>query len=307
VPRSHGEPRPGPARGRPSSPPPPASEPARERFLRADPYRAVREWDRVEGTPQRDLFRVLRTRFLRRHQPDSAWALDVGAGPGRFTPFIGGSKGRTVALDLSRAMLEELARHQPAGAGSFPDRVLADALRPPFPDGAFGVVAALGNVLGFSEADHEQLLTALERLVAPAGLLLVEVAPGPGLRSRYLHRLPPSAVARLLRSPRSLVRSRIAREGFEELPPRHESPHFARIAVPELREHWTRSGWEVLETVAVAPALGPEAERIEAAWSAPESRLALIELEEAVGSEPANWASAAAVLLAVRAPARRHP
>src|SRR5579864_6312733 len=53
-------------------------KPARDRFRTLDSYRAAREWLRYEGTPQRELFRELRRRFIERHTRLAGWVVDVG-------------------------------------------------------------------------------------------------------------------------------------------------------------------------------------------------------------------------------------
>ncbi|MGB6500064.1 MAG: class I SAM-dependent methyltransferase [Thermoplasmata archaeon] len=290
-------------RGRVS--PSPGNEPSptpRARFLAADAYRAEREWKRYEGTPQRDLFRELRRRFLERHAVDSGWVADIGAGPGRFTPSLGGPGVRRVALDLSREMLTYRSPHEPvlgAGFSSFVDRVEGDALAPPFAPGSFREVALVGNALGFAGGEWDHLLDSVERLVAAGGTLIVEIAPGPGERSRYLSRLPASAVGRLFSAPIRAFVPRVHGEGFETEPSRHRADSFQRLDVGALVKRWG-SGWEVLETVAVAPCLGPELERIARVRPTPKAWNHLLELEELVGREPVRWKAAAAVLLAAR-------
>jgi SAM-dependent methyltransferase len=287
------------ARARPSA--------AHERFLRLDPDRAQREWDRYEGTPQRDLYRTLRERFLARHVGDVPWALDVGSGPGRFLPQLGAHGARLVALDLSETALR-LGRRLLGRGRSVPaaqvERVRGDALRPPFVPRAFGVVAALGNALGFEERAGEGLLATLEGLVARPGRLMLEIAPGPGESSRYLARLPPGAVRRLLAAPVGVVVHRIQREGFRRMPVRHASRAFRRWTAEELVDHWKQDGWSVREVVAVAPALGPEVAALAEVKKDPTAWSRLLEVEEALGAEPSRWPDAAAVLLAVELGAR---
>lgn len=281
----------------------------RARFLKADRYRAEREWNRYEGTAQRDLFRILRERFLARHCRPAPWVLDVGSGPGRFTRSLGDRNSRAVALDLSQESLRLLATKWPKGpvAPPLPDRVRGDAVRIPFAPGVFGTVAALGNTLGFAGAESKQLLDAVASRVGAGGVLLLEAAPGPGEESRYLARLPAGSVARLFRSPTSLVRRRIDREGFRTERPRKTGPgDFRRLSVPEISEHLARTGWEVRETVAVAPALGPDSERLDAVRSDPKAWDHLLVVEEEFGRQPARWEQAAAVLLAAVSSAPGH-
>ncbi|NNN17911.1 MAG: class I SAM-dependent methyltransferase, partial [Thermoplasmata archaeon] len=186
----------------------PSAEEARERFREVDSYRADREWNRYEGTPQRDLFRELRERFLDRHRADAPWVLEIGPGPGRFTHRIGSEESRRVLIDLSDVMLRR-ARSSPSdrtGERYSPDPVRGDGFRPPVRSGAFGEVTALGNVLGFAPEPFPDSLQRLAKSAAPRAKLLLEIMPGTGERSRYLARLPPRAVGRLLRSPVRAVR-----------------------------------------------------------------------------------------------------
>lgn len=247
------------------------------------------------------MWRELRERFLERHRTDTAWAIDLGSGPGRFTPWIGGGGGRRIALDLSREMLRELARRWSTrgGSGPVPDRVRGDAADSPFPPSAFGTVAALGNAIGFAEKSSERVLEEAMRLVAPGGKLVLELAPASGERSRYLMRLPAPSVGRLLRAPVAAVLPRIEREGFEPVPPRRSvEGGFRRMAPDRLVKRLGREGWRVEETMAVAPAIGGDPERVEAAAHDPKSWGHLLRIEEELGRRPARRPRAAAVLIA---------
>lgn len=280
---------------------PVATTRARERFEGSDRYRVGREWQRYEGTAQRDLFRSLREAFLVRHFRPTGWALDLGSGPGRFTPWLTPAGSGTVAMDLSRVALEVLDEKWPRGRTpeAVPDRVRGDGARPPFRPESFGCVAVLGNTLGFAGPESDALLSAAESLIAPGGRLLVEIAPGPGERSSYLARLPPSSVARLLRSPVRAVLPRVEREGFHREPRRRASDRdFRRYAATSLVDRWTGRGWTVLETLAVAPALGPDSLRAAAVRADPKAWAHLLVLEETLGREPHRQTDAAAVLLA---------
>ena len=287
-PRRRAATRPGPA---PASP--------RERFLETDAYRARREWDRYEGTAQRDLFRELRRRFLLRHRTPGAWALDVGAGPGRFTDVLAEGGTPAVAFDLSAAMLRGGPTGRPARAVPF-HRVRGDAVRPPFPAASFGTVALLGNVVGFAGDEGERVLDAAEDLLAPGGTLIVEIAPGAGERSVYLSRLPAGAVGRLFAAPAAAIEPRIAREGFVPVPERHRSRGFRRWTVARLEERWAPRGLERTEAVAVAPALGAAPDRVDRVRPDPRAWEHLLAVEEALGVRPARWDAAAAVLVAAR-------
>jgi len=299
-----------PARARPAQRPSPKSREApaaprseaHGRFLALDSDRALREWRRYEGTPQRDLFRVLRERFLARHAVREGWALDVGSGPGRFTAWLGSGSTRRVALDLSLAMLHvgrDLVASLPGSPSPSVERVRADAVRPPFLRGTFREVALVGNALGFEAAAGERMLSAVEELVAPDGVLLLEIAPGSGERSNYLARLPLGAVRRLVVAPARAVLPRIEREGFRAEPVRHRPTSFHRWTVDDLERRWAGRGWKPREVMAVAPALGVDAARLAEVVRDPRAWGRLLELEEELGRRRERWHDAAAVLVAV--------
>jgi hypothetical protein len=212
-----------------------------------------------------------------------------------------------VAIDLGREMLVDLGERwgSTAPAVAAPARILGDVARPPLASERFGVVAGLGNLLGFAEGGADDLLATLLDLVAPGGTLLLEIAPGPGERSRYLSRLPETAVARLMRSPTAVVAPRVAREGFREDAPRKRAPGpFRRFTAGQLAERLAERRYRLEETLAVAPALGPDAGRLARVARDPKAWDHLLELEEVLGRDPGRWGSAAAVLVAAVAPPR---
>jgi hypothetical protein len=191
-------------------------------------------------------------------------------------------------------------------AGPLPDRVRGDARSAPFPLGMFGTVAVLGNLLGFAGTENTRLLQAAQSLAEPEGVLVLEIAPGPGERSRYFGRLPKGSVARLLRSPTRAVMPRVEREGFRVEGHRKDTEGpFLRIDAGELSRELTRAGWEVTEVIAVAPALGPDLERLEAVRSDTKAWNRLLTLEEELGRQPNRWKEAAAVLIAARSSASK--
>jgi len=183
------------------------------------------------------------------------------------------------------------------------DRVQGDAGAPPFRPQSFGAVALLGNALGFAGATGPRLLEAVSDLVAPQGLLLLELAPGPGEHARYFARLPPTAVGRLLRAPPPVVLPRVRREGYASDPPRKEVPgEFQRYDPKRLLPAFRAKGWNVRETLAVAPSLGSLPDHVEAVRADPKAWERLLLVEETLGREPGRWSGAAAVLLAVARP-----
>ncbi|MCI4336180.1 MAG: class I SAM-dependent methyltransferase [Thermoplasmata archaeon] len=275
---------------------------ARARFLELDPYRVNREVNRYEGTPQRDLFRELRVRFLERHSALSGWVVDLGSGPGRFARSIGNPGARRVLLDLSQEMLLE-ARRRFARDPQEESRchlIRGDAAHPPFRPGSFQEVVLFGNVVGFSESTAIAVLEGSLELLAPNGLILLETVAGPGERSRYLTRLPTGAVRRLLQAPINLVRPRLEREGFRPEGDAVKRSGFRRFPPHEVVVLLRAHGVEPIEVMAVAPSLGGDPERVAAVRLEPRSWRHLLELEEMVGRSEARHARAAALLVAGR-------
>ncbi len=301
---AHRSPRPLHARSRPPGPRSheDSRHRARDRFLHLDAYRVEREWRRYEGTPQRELFRELRARFLERHRSPGGWALDIGPGPGRFTPLVGAAGTRRVLLDLSPEMLREASRRLRAAspAEERPDLVRGDAAHPPFKTERFDEVVVLGNTIGFAESEAGRVLDEAARLLRTGGTLVAETVADTGERSRYLARLPPGAVRRLLAAPINAVRPRVEREGFRPEPPSPKASAFRRVGEGEARERLGRGNVEITELMAVAPALGNDPERLAAARLEPIAWRHLLELEEVLGRTAPRRARAAALLVGGR-------
>ncbi|HYK93499.1 MAG TPA: class I SAM-dependent methyltransferase [Thermoplasmata archaeon] len=224
----------------------------------------------------------------------------MGVGPGRFTPHLGRSSSRRVMLDLSVNMLKEAGRrfavalpHEPG-----PDLVRGDAAYPPFRGGRFSLVVALGNVVGFAGPDAGRVLDRAIELVQPGGMIVLESVVDSGERSRYLGRLPPGAVRRLLVAPINAVRPRLEREGFRAEPAVGGASSFQRMREDDLAARLSAAGFDVSESMAVAPALGADPDRISAARTEPAAWRHLLELEEVLGRIPARRARAAALLVA---------
>jgi hypothetical protein len=143
-------------------------------------------------------------------------------------------------------------------------------------------------------------MDSVAELVAPQGVLLLEIVAGPGEHSQYLSRLPRRSLTRLLRAPTHAVIARADREGFVAEPSRkQETGGFRRFDPQTLGGRFRSKGWEVRETIAVAPALGAVPAAVDAVRPDPKAWAHLIELEEIVGARPERWRRAAAVLLAL--------
>ncbi len=289
-------------------PPPrrrPATVPARARFRSLDSYRVEREWRRYEGNALRDLFRDLRVRFLLRHPPSCAGpVLEIGPGPGRFSPYLGDAGHPRVLLDLSSLALRAARRHlrgrAPPAAGRS-EFLRGDALHPPVRSGSCAEVTLLGNTVGFGGSEALPLLHRVADLVAPGGTLLVETVAGAGGVSRYLSRFPGGALRRLLAAPPRAVLPRIEGEGFADRP--LEGPAdatFRRMGAREVADLLGPLGFQLEEVVAVAPTLGADPGQVEAVRPDPKAWAHLLEIEERLGVRIDRQERAAALLLAAR-------
>jgi SAM-dependent methyltransferase len=147
-----------------------------------------REWRRYSGEAWRVLVRELRDRFLDRHlSRGPGWILELGPGPGRFTPTVLSKRAKVVAADLSLPMLRALMRRQTGGAGrSRLHRIRAAGEHLPFRDGVFRGAVVYGNILGFSARDGERLLAELARVVRPGGVLVMDVSSPASATTEFL-------------------------------------------------------------------------------------------------------------------------
>jgi len=113
--------------------------------------------------------------------------LELGPGPGRFTPTILSSGARVVAVDLSLPMLRALRRRKPVQARSRQLRgVRAAGEHLPFGKGAFRGAVVYGNILGFSAGDGPRLLSELARVVRPGGMLILDVSSPVAAATEFL-------------------------------------------------------------------------------------------------------------------------
>lgn len=162
-------------------------------------------------------------------------------------------------------------------------------------------MVALGNIVGFAAGDAERTIGAMADVVRPGGSLIVEVAPATGERSRYLARLPPSAVGRLFESPPSLVQRRVESEGFDAAgPDPSHGDRFRRLSTEATRQILESNGFEVVAARAVAPSLASDEERIAAIARSSRAWSRFLEIEERLGDDPRRWIRAAAVLIDAR-------
>ena len=249
-----------------------------------------RERRRYSGSAWRRLVGELRSRFLTQRLPTGpGWVLELGPGPGRFTPEILGSGARVVAVDLSLPMLRGLGRRLPAqrGGGRL-RRVRAAGEHLPFGEGAFRAAVAYGNLLGFAGYDGGRLLGELARVVRPGGVLLLDVASPAAATSEFLSLAAEQRLLRrVLRDPDFFfltnVASPVDRIHLPYAPKRLQYWEFDFYTPRGAEEALNRSGFRTADRMAVG-AIAAYRERIAAiARRDPRAWRNLIATEEKVG------------------------
>ncbi|HYB79135.1 MAG TPA: class I SAM-dependent methyltransferase [Thermoplasmata archaeon] len=274
-----------------------------------------REWSRYSRSAWRVLARELRGRFLARHLPKgTGWVLELGPGPGRFTPAILATGARVVAVDLSRPMLDSLGRR----AARWPwvsalRRVCGAGEHLPFRKGAFRAAVAYGNILGFSGRGGEQLLAELARVLRAGGWLLLDVASPVGAATEFLESAARQRfLLRILRDPAyyfldGIVQSK--QRGHQPYAPKRMGYfEFDFYTARGAEEILSANGFRLVDRMAIAP-IGAYRDRL--TTLARRDRVAwrnLIKLEERVGRRPGVLETGHGfVIAAVRRPSTWRP
>lgn len=249
------------------------------------------EWRRYAGAPRLRLVRALRERFLARHlAPTRAPVLEVGPGPGRFTPVVRDrAKGRLIELDLSRAAL--VAGRRRAGAAEADGRTArlqAAAERLPLRSGSVGAVVALGNIAGMASGDGAVLFREWARVLRAGGPLILDFGPPAASLQQFLHAgAERGFLARLLRDPERYLVGRVLRTGFQpHAPTRMARWEFRFYTPPEAERALARAGFRVVDRMSVAPMAAYQDGVARIARREPAMWQVLLRLEEAVGRRP---------------------
>ena len=276
-----------------------------------------REWNRYAGTAWHVLVRELRERFVSRHlSKGGGWVLELGPGPGRFTPTILRSGARVVAADLSVPMLRSLgSRLSSRSGGARLRRVRAAGEHLPFEEGTFRATIALGNLLGFSAADGPRLLGEVARVTCPGGLLVLDVASPVGAATDFLQTATEQRLLlRVLRNPEYYFLNEVVRDADRTrqpyAPKRWGFFEFDFYTTRGVDKVLAQAGFRPVDRMAIAPVgayrdrLTTTARRDRTAWKS------LLVLEERAGRRSGTLETGHGFVVAAvrsRARSRRRP
>jgi len=267
--------------------------PARRRahLRRTFDDRVKQEWGRYSGDAQRLLFRTLRQRFVGRHlRPSAGFLLELGPGPGRFTPFLRQRfRGRLIALDLSRESLRSGRRRARTQRGfARIDFIQGAGEYLPFRPRSIDTVVALGNIVSFAGRDGGVLLAELRRVVRPRGRLLLDFASPAASAQEFLGRAAQQRfLLRILRRPAYYLLDQVLGTGFQPYAPgRGGMWEFQFYTVAQATKALARAGFRVIDAMSVAP-LAAYQDRVAAiAHRERKTWEGLLRLEERVGRRP---------------------
>ncbi|HYA70078.1 MAG TPA: class I SAM-dependent methyltransferase [Thermoplasmata archaeon] len=285
----------------------------RRRLRQAFDVRVGREWQRYSGDAWRVLARELRERFVRLHLGKGrGWVLELGPGPGRFTPTILSSKGTVVAVDFSLPMLRALDRRKSLRRGRARLRsVRAAGEHLPFRDGAFRATVALGNLLGFSASDGARLLAEIARVTKPGGLLILDVASPVGAATDFLELTAKHRdLLRVLRRPGYYFLTEVVRDAdrtHQPYAPKRWGNWEFDFYTPAGADQVLRSaGFRRVDRMAIAP-IGAYRDRLtRSARRDPRAWKTLLAFEEHVGRRAGTLETGHGfVIAALRLPHRR--
>ena len=216
--------------------------------------------------------------------------LELGSGPGRFTPILRERAGaRVVAVDLSRESLRSGRRRSRRLASRSPiDWVQAAGECLPLASDTIDVAVVLGNIVSFAASDGAALLAELNRVAKRRGVLVVDFASPAGAMQEFLQiaserRLLP----RVLRRPRFYFVDRILKTGFQPYAPdRLASWDFQFYTMDGAAQALGRAGFEVIDAMCVAPIAAHQNRVAAIAYREKRTWESLLRIEERVGRRP---------------------
>ncbi|MCI4346219.1 MAG: class I SAM-dependent methyltransferase [Thermoplasmata archaeon] len=213
--------------------------------------------------------------------------LELGPGPGRFTPLLRRGKDRRVVLvDLSRESLLAGRRRARRGPLRTPtDWVHGAGERLPLRSRSVDAAVVLGNVISFAATDGPVLLRELHRVLKSGGRLIADFGSPAAAVQEFLrrgarHRFLP----RVLRRPGYYLISTVLATGKQPLAPaRWARWEFQFYTAQTARAALARAGFVVRDLLSVAPISASQDRVLEIARRETRTWRALLELEERVG------------------------
>ena len=261
------------------------------------------ERGRLVGSPRNDLRRTLIERFLARNLSGQKGPyLEIGPGPGRFTPLLLDRKVPVVLLDISRPMLRAARRslhhrkdpRRPWGYIEAPAEDL-----PMLRDKSLGAITLVG-LFGFFGYEGEGMIQSAYRALRPGGLLIVEAQAASHAIFAELSR-DANQTLPILQEPKRHHFDRILEEGFQPLDPDHAANWDFRFwRPPELMNALHRAGFTIEEAMSVAPTLGNQDAALQTYRGDRRAWKNLIETEEMLGHRPECLGGGSVYLIAAR-------
>lgn len=267
-----------------------------------------KEYHRYAGEARRRfLQRELRERFLQRHLPrGDGPILELGPGPGRFTPLLlRTSSARVILADLSRPVLLSNRRRTRRPA----DRrrtswVRAAGEHLPLRDRSVDTVVLLGNIVSMAADDGPQLLAELRRVCRPGALLLADFAsPAAATQEFFYVAARRRLLPRILRDPSRYFLDRVLATGRQPYAPHRLARwEFQFYTVDSATAALRTAGFRVVDRMSVAPitsfqeSVARIARRERATWET------LLRIEEQVGRRTGALEIGHGFLVAARFP-----
>ena len=246
---------------------------------------------RYRGEARRRLRGALRERFLAAQLVRPVrLVVEVGGGPGRFTPtLLGAASERYVAVDLAREGLRRARRASRGAPGA--ERaawVQAAAEHLPLATGRADAAVLLGNIVSMASTDGPTLLREVARVLRPGGRIIVDFASVPSAIQEFLTLgAERGFLLRVLRDPRYYLLDEVIATGRQPYDPRRLARwEFRFYAYAEAAALLRRTGFRVVDAMAIAPlsahhaGIARRAARERPTWAT------LLRLEEAIGRRP---------------------
>lgn len=272
--------------------------------------RVRQEWRRYAGEAHRVLRRQLRERFLERNlRGGGPVLLELGPGPGRFTPTLLRGRRRVVAIDLSRVGLRSAQRRsRRLTPRARVDYVQGAGEHLPLAARSIDVAVVLGNIVCFAGRDSGPLLNELARVVRPGGRLLVDFAsPGSSIQDFLYTAGQRGLLPRILRDPRRYFLDRVLETGWQPYAPdRMAQWEFRFYTADEATAALRGAGFRAVDVMSIAPLAAFQAQVAAVARRERRTWETLLRTEERLGRRPGLFESGHgfAVLALRRGPGR---